>query len=71
MGTKKLKILFMVIFNDLILMSLPWLDAFPSDFKQRFGFLYGYYEKHENVPLGIRATVAAIYEPPQVRATAV
>lgn len=32
---------------------------------QRFGILYGKYERHENVPLAIRATVAVIYEPPQ------
>ena len=46
------------------------MDRFISYWRttgsQRVGYLYGQYEEHNGVPLGIKATVLAIYEPPQI-----
>ncbi|XP_065900077.1 nuclear protein localization protein 4 homolog isoform X2 [Dysidea avara] len=53
-----------VMFEDGAIVD-RFIQAWRKSGKQRLGYLYGKYVEYEDVPLGIRAVVTAIYEPAQ------
>uniref|UniRef100_A0A915IGU7 MPN domain-containing protein n=1 Tax=Romanomermis culicivorax TaxID=13658 RepID=A0A915IGU7_ROMCU len=57
-----------ISFENNLLVS-RFIDYWRTSGHQRIGFLFGNYEEHLDVPLGIRGVTAAIYEPPQISMT--
>ncbi|CCK68024.1 nuclear protein localization protein 4 KNAG_0A03410 [Huiozyma naganishii CBS 8797] len=42
-----------------------FIESWRSTGMQRFAYMYGTYSRYDSTPLGIKAVVEAIYEPPQ------
>ena len=53
-----------VEFSDSSILN-KFIDSWRLTGMQRFGYLYGKYDAFDKVPLGIKASVEFIYEPPQ------
>jgi len=64
LNSQKFRFVDNIVFENKFIVD-RFLNYWRSNGHQRMAFLYGRYVKHPDVPLGIRAEICALYEPPQ------